>query len=313
MTALREEGALAVMRRTEVDTWVSEVVDRVRSGWQDEDTRVELKGEWLDPRKAAKRLAGFANAARGETVLWLVGLTEQGDFTDPPKEELAKWLPGVEKCFDELAPRFVRCDAIAVDDHVVVAIVFETDGAPYVLKGEPGQEDQRQVLWRRGNRTEMARRQDLVRLLMPFVSAPEVEHRSCNLKVSWQSPQTVTFRVYWTVFIVPPPRVDLWLVPFRSLFRASFDGDEVLRGHPTFGPSLGGAPEASQLATPRLVEVRVEDTIESDRLPADAQELTVALSIGLAHSDAINLSARLKLDEKRASATTWFAGPDGAT
>jgi hypothetical protein len=54
------------MRRAELEAWVLEVLERVEQGKPVEDSRVELKREWPDPERAARRIAGHANAARGE-------------------------------------------------------------------------------------------------------------------------------------------------------------------------------------------------------------------------------------------------------
>jgi hypothetical protein len=42
-----------------------------------EDDRVELKADWPDAEKAARRVAGHANASGGGSVLWIIGLDEQ--------------------------------------------------------------------------------------------------------------------------------------------------------------------------------------------------------------------------------------------
>ena len=68
------------------------VVDRVLRNQKNEDDRIELKGVWPEPsgRRTARQLAGHANAARGERVLWIVGLSEEHGLigvnlpTNPP-------------------------------------------------------------------------------------------------------------------------------------------------------------------------------------------------------------------------------------
>ena len=62
---------LARMRMNDLETRVLLIADAVRAGHPDEDSRVELKGEWPDdPQKAARQLGGQANAAGGEPLLW---------------------------------------------------------------------------------------------------------------------------------------------------------------------------------------------------------------------------------------------------
>jgi hypothetical protein len=52
-----------LMTRTEIEAWALRVIDSVKAGAPNEDSRVELKREWIEPKKAARRLAAHANAA----------------------------------------------------------------------------------------------------------------------------------------------------------------------------------------------------------------------------------------------------------
>jgi len=46
------------MRLAEVEAWALRIIDGVRSGVRQEDTRVELKVEWIaDRQKVARQLA----------------------------------------------------------------------------------------------------------------------------------------------------------------------------------------------------------------------------------------------------------------
>lgn len=94
------------MDRGRLEARVFDIVDRVVAGGRAEDDLVECKSRWIDPAKAARRLAGQANAARGDDVVWIVGLDENGhrvvplDDTDP-----ANWWPQVQKPFaDAVSP-----------------------------------------------------------------------------------------------------------------------------------------------------------------------------------------------------------------
>lgn len=64
------------MRTHELENWVLCLIERVNVKQGVEDTRVELKTEWIEPKKAAWGLAGHANAASGEPVLWVIGVDE---------------------------------------------------------------------------------------------------------------------------------------------------------------------------------------------------------------------------------------------
>ena len=65
------------MRRIEVGTWAIGIADRLKQGHPIEDARVELKTTWPDPKAAARQIAGHANAAQGEPILWLIGINEK--------------------------------------------------------------------------------------------------------------------------------------------------------------------------------------------------------------------------------------------
>lgn len=49
------------MRKTDIEFWALSIIERVEKGQPVEDSRVELKGDWIDPKKAARRIAGHAN------------------------------------------------------------------------------------------------------------------------------------------------------------------------------------------------------------------------------------------------------------
>jgi integrase len=65
------------MDAARIEAWALEIVDRLKAGQPIEDIRVEVKREWVTPERTARRLAGHANAARGDAILWLVGLDER--------------------------------------------------------------------------------------------------------------------------------------------------------------------------------------------------------------------------------------------
>ena len=62
------------MRNHEIEAWVWQLIENVESGHQIEDSRIELKSEWIPAEKAARRIAGHAKAARGTPILWIIGI-----------------------------------------------------------------------------------------------------------------------------------------------------------------------------------------------------------------------------------------------
>jgi hypothetical protein len=160
------------MTPSQIEGWALVVIDRVTRGQPREDARVELKREWIEPKKAARRLAGHANAAGGEPVLWLIGVDEETGVCGASNEELAKWLPGVQSMFDGIHPTATAV-AVPIEQRTVVALLFDTARAPFVIKAA-GTAD-REVPWRDGTHTRSAYRSDLIRILHPYQRLPDVD------------------------------------------------------------------------------------------------------------------------------------------
>jgi hypothetical protein len=155
------------------------VVERVKSSQPIEDARVELKAQWPAAEKAARRIAGHANAARGGPILWLIGVDETTGVVGAQVNELATWFPQVESRFDGLAPEHVDVN-VPVDGQTVVALYFETERAPFVVKNaafgqKGGGPVELEVPWRDGTSVRSARRSEMVRMLSPLASNPEIE------------------------------------------------------------------------------------------------------------------------------------------
>lgn len=110
------------MNASEVKKWAMELVDRVKSQKPVEDTRVECKASWVEPHSIARQFAGHANAAKGEPILWVIGVDEkQGIVTGVDRNELATWYPQLVKEFDGVAPSLLADVNIDVDGKTVVA------------------------------------------------------------------------------------------------------------------------------------------------------------------------------------------------
>lgn len=155
-----------------LEAWTLRVVDSALRGANAEDARVELKRDWPKPMQAARILAGHANASRGTPILWVIGVDEQDGVKGADFQELSNWYAAVCSCFDGIAPSLQEL-SVAVSDRNVVAMLFETDRAPFVIKNpvfgsQGGGSVEREVPWREGTRTLTARREDLIRLLAPL-------------------------------------------------------------------------------------------------------------------------------------------------
>lgn len=159
------------MKNSEIEGWALRVIQSVESRQSSEDSKVELKASWpSEPAKTARQIAGHANAARGERILWLIGVDEEQGVTGANYEELANWLPAVNKQFNGIPPRCYDLNVPTNYDLIVVALVFETDRAPFVVKNpafgvQKGEPVEFEVAWREGRRTRSATRADLMLML----------------------------------------------------------------------------------------------------------------------------------------------------
>jgi hypothetical protein len=172
----------------EIEAWTLRIVDQVGRQVRIEDTRVELKSDWLDPKRAARRLAGHANAARGSTILWIIGLDETAGVVGITSPDFAIWWGQVQSEFNELAPSVTNL-VIPVQGKEVVALAVDTSRAPLVVKnpafGSPGGGSVNlEVPWRDGTSTRSATRSDLIRLLEPLLRLPEITVLNGRLQVA---------------------------------------------------------------------------------------------------------------------------------
>lgn len=172
------------MNPARVEEWAWRVIERIKAGQPIEDSRVECKRVWIpDPWKVARQLAGSANAARGDMVLWLIGVDEVAGLVGVMHEELSNWYPQVRAHFaDGAAPTMVHVVNVTENERTAVALLFESDRAPYVVKLPDGGRDTPgggkvtlEVPWRENNATRSATHADLIRLLVPLQRRPDVE------------------------------------------------------------------------------------------------------------------------------------------
>jgi len=206
------------MRPNEIETWVLSIIERAQSGQPIEDFRVEMKEEWIDPVRAARRIAAHANAARGIPVLWLIGVGERGEVKGAAYSELSRWHSEMESKFDDLAPKLLTDLNIAVQGKTVVALLFETERAPYVVKNPDGGTVTLEVPWREATGVRSAKRVDLLRILSRHQLEPVTEVVNCRFEIPKHSVKKslLTLRTGLTLDIYLIPRGDEPLViPFH--------------------------------------------------------------------------------------------------
>jgi hypothetical protein len=201
------------MQRNQLEAWVYQILDRVTDKKPIEDDRIELKREWPDAEKSARRIAAHANASRGQPVLWLVGVDEKaGTVPGSNLGDFATWHAKVLSQFDDgVSPDLAVHVNVPVQGTSVAALYFETDRAPYVVKNPSGGHITFEVPWRTGTSTYSATRSQLLRLLGPLQQVPALEVMRAWCVVS-QDATTNHWQGYLDCYITPKTQ-DLLAVP----------------------------------------------------------------------------------------------------
>jgi hypothetical protein len=89
------------MNRQSFEVKVRQIVEQLLAGQPNEDSNVEVKGEWIEASKAARQLAGLANAAGGHPVIWVVGIDEKNrKLVSVEPAEQSVWLARIKSRFE---------------------------------------------------------------------------------------------------------------------------------------------------------------------------------------------------------------------
>jgi hypothetical protein len=306
------DGALLKidMNSRQIESWALRVIDSVKSGQPNEDFLVELKATWISGEKAARRIAGHANAARGENILWLIGVDEKEGadcVIGANVADIASWYPTVESFFNELAPTMISSLNIPVDEKTVVALVFETDRAPFVVKNQAfgsvkGVVVELEVPWRENTAIRSARRSDLIRLLAPLELLPEIEILGdIELTATIAGEDSVgnyhsdELRLNSELYIIPKSRERV-IIPFHRC-RVEFEipGIPTFKSNPiSLNPALGdygfagGKPGSLTIKSTRheiIIDgpgkLSLEATAQRPSLTEDAKNCDIRISIYL--------------------------------
>ena len=209
------------MTNLELENWVLEIASRVDKRQPIEDSRVEVKSIWPDDSAtAARRLAGHGNSARGEFILWVIGLDERLGITGAQHEELANWFPRVQSQFNDIAPSLLKSLNVTAGKQTLVALLFDTTRFPYVVKNSKGGQIQFEVPWREGTAIRTASRTELVRLLSPLQRMPNFEVLRCNLR-AWTNESILKWRMEMFLYVVSNSDHDVIIPNHRC--HASFE------------------------------------------------------------------------------------------
>ncbi len=203
---------------SQIEYWALQVIGRVENKQPVEDSRVELKAGFVDATRAARRIAGHLNAARGDDVLWLIGVDEERGVVGVHATEFAGWYNGVRACFDDLvlAPKVVDV-AVSTRAGTVVALLFDGSRVPYVVRntsfGKSAGAAQFEVPWREATAVRSARHSDLIQILVPLSTLPRIEVRSGEFVSGGRFPNAPG-RLELGLYIVPAKRGRI-VIPFH--------------------------------------------------------------------------------------------------
>jgi hypothetical protein len=161
------------MRGIDLEARVITAIDQMREGRQVENDFIECKREWPSESKA-RQLAASLNRAAGDPVIYIIGIDEKtGVVLDVSDTDVLDWWNQILPRFDQTPPEMTRHMNVAVGPNgdSVTAVAISSDRAPYVVKtgvANPSLE----VPMREGTGTRSARRDELLRLLIPTIKVP---------------------------------------------------------------------------------------------------------------------------------------------
>ena len=220
------------MRHVQLETLVLHAVDRVLRRGKSEDSRFEFKRVLPTGNAAARRIAGHANAARGEPIVWIVGMDEDSGEFLPDQTDLANWWGAVSAHFEDVVPELLDLRVKIDEKHSVLALSFETNRAPYLVRNERfstpnGGAVEWEVPWRDATRTRSARRSDLLRILAPASRVPDVEQLSCRAELTGRTDSEPAYLRLRLAFYAVPLSPEPVVIPFHrcacSIMGSSID------------------------------------------------------------------------------------------
>jgi hypothetical protein len=209
------------MKSFEIESWALRVLQRIKTGARIEDSLVELKAGWpADPQRVARRIAGHANAALGEPILWLIGADEKAGIVGADHQELSTWFPQVTRMFEGVFPALFDLN-IMLDQKNLVALCFDTSRLPHVVKnpdhGTISGVPEYEVPWREGTRTRSATRHELIMMVSPAVKVPKTEILGGEIRFTGltDNPPGTVLRFNLQVYVIP--RTDIPITfPFHK-------------------------------------------------------------------------------------------------
>jgi len=224
------------MKLIEIESWALRILENVEKHLPVEDSAVELKTEWpTDHAKAARRLAAHANAARGQTILWLIGADEKkGEIVGANYQELSNWFSSIQSFFDGMIAPDLQSLNISYKTKTIVALCFETLRAPYLVRNPAfgktsGEPMEWEAPWREGTKTRSATRNELILILTTLGKMPKLEllNGEVLLATVQEDTNANNFGFQIEMYVVPFNET-LVTFPFHKCFAEISAGSEII-------------------------------------------------------------------------------------
>jgi hypothetical protein len=203
-----------VKSRKQVQLWIHEIIDRVKSGHKVEDDEVELKANFISSYQAARRIGAHANMIR-DPILWLIGVDEDKGVVGVDPTEFASWWAQVKSHFDTVAPTLFYHMELTIDGMPVTALYIDTQDAPFVVENpDKGKAMRLEVPWREGASVRQASRRDLLRIFVPKSATPNFQILSASVSEQNQANGSA-FVLKAQIYVIPTQRQRI-VVPLHT-------------------------------------------------------------------------------------------------
>lgn len=208
------------MRQHELEQRIHDVAARVKTGDPIEDSVYELKTNWIKSENAAERIAGHANASHGEPFIWIFGLDEKNrQVVGVKHDEFSNWHAQVKSHFElNFSPEIALHTNVNVEGKTVVAILFKSEGAPFIIESRPSGTPIKKIPWREGTAIRPAARVDLLSILSPNQRLPQFEFRTIELTATVET-TVVRWRLDMELYNLTRPATPI-TIPFHNIVRS---------------------------------------------------------------------------------------------
>jgi len=191
-------------RLTDLEYRVITILRNLEAGLPVEDNRVEMKAVWPDdPWRAARRIAGHANAAGGDEILWIIGTDEKArKVMGADHLEVSNWWRQVQSHFSEIAPSLTHLN-VPYEGVGVVALLINTERLPFIINNNKPGAVEREVPWREGDATRSAKRSDLIQMLVPRAQTPDFQVLRGDLMALREPDEQINWNLKMHLYVRP--------------------------------------------------------------------------------------------------------------